>query len=157
MTAGRNKATSDLPSNADLIVRGGNDTTERGIISEIESMLGGLLVGPVDGGGQLARCRRSAAMSETNLLIGDRVTREGSISVFFVVGMNHEAQTASLLPLDEGKILIERWERLRVSAMAIRVLCSSAAITRRSINESNGPESFGAAEASEFLVTDNPS
>ena len=54
-------------------------------------------------------------MPQMNLLrIGDRVTMEGSNNFFFVVEMNHEAQTASLLPSDDGRILNEiAWETLR--------------------------------------------
>jgi len=45
-------------------------------------------------------------MPEANgLRIGDRVTMEGSEGVFFVVDADPEAQTASLLPSDSGKIL----------------------------------------------------
>jgi hypothetical protein len=54
-------------------------------------------------------------MPETNQMrIGDRVTMEGNDSVFFVIEMNHETQTASLLPSGEGKILSKiAWESLK--------------------------------------------
>jgi len=72
-------------------------------------------------------------MQETNLLrIGDRVTMEDSNNLFFVVDMNHETQTASLLRSGDGRRLLnkialgntvppqssERCERLQFSAMA---------------------------------------
>ena len=45
-------------------------------------------------------------MPEPSLLrIGDRVTMEGSKEVFFVVDTDRGAQTASLLPFGDGKIL----------------------------------------------------
>jgi len=45
-------------------------------------------------------------MPQASLLrIGDRVTMEGSEDVFFVVDADREAQTASLLPSGDGRIL----------------------------------------------------
>ena len=54
-------------------------------------------------------------MTESSLLrIGDRVTMEGSEGVFFVVDMNTEAQTASLLPTGEGRILdLVSWKSVK--------------------------------------------
>ena len=46
--------------------------------------------------------------------IGDRVTLTGSEDVFFVVDVNPGAQTASLLPTGEGRILdLVSWESLK--------------------------------------------
>ena len=45
-------------------------------------------------------------MTEASLLrIGDRVNMEGNEDVFLVVEENPAAQTASMLPTGEGKIL----------------------------------------------------
>jgi len=50
----------------------------------------------------------------TRLRIGDQVTMEGSEGVFLVVDADPEAQTASLLPSDRGKILDEiAWATLK--------------------------------------------
>ena len=54
-------------------------------------------------------------MQEVNpLRIGDRVTVNGHDAVFFVVDVDHQAQTASLLPTDSGRILDKiSWETLK--------------------------------------------
>jgi hypothetical protein len=73
-------------------------------------------VGPGFGVGRGDVERWSAAMPEKNLpSVGDRVNVDGGVGAFFVLYVNWETHSASLLPSDNGPIL----DQLPVGAMTL--------------------------------------